>query len=144
MTIGAVLGIVAGIAVALFVVPPLMDHFFGEPTVKVGGVYRGDGREVGVLRTGTTAAGGFEVLFDVTSNKTWQLDPGEFEIELTSGPRLKALPPDAGDPRTSLDFPLGARRELLLRFPAADRRDARPVALYFKDPRVRFELGAAK
>jgi hypothetical protein len=35
---------------------------------------------------------------------------------------------------------LGEARTLVLRFAAPARVDARPVALHFADPRVRFEL----
>jgi hypothetical protein len=150
MFVGGILGVVAGVLLAFFVVPPLMNHYFGTADIPLGKEYRGDGRVLRVVdATRVPGAGGepypgvFEVRLEVQSNKTWTgVGAGTFKLELSTGEQLKALEADSDRPETSFDFPLGERRTLVLRFPGTERRDARPETLHVSDPRVRFHLEA--
>jgi hypothetical protein len=148
MLLGGMMGIAIGALVAFFVVPPLMSHYFGTADVALGKAYEGDGQVLTVVDArhvagpdGAEYPGLFEVVLEVRSNKTWQVGPETFELELTTGgEKLRALPADDSRPETRFDFALGAERQLVLRFPGTERRDARPETLHVEDPRVRVHL----
>jgi len=148
MLIGAVLGVGIGAVIAFFVVPPVLNHYFGTADIALGATYTGEAKRITVreVRTaeppeGSTAPATLEVVLDVTTNKTWAPDPGDFEVELsTGGDRLELLPPDPSRPETSLSFALAEQRTLVLRFEGSTRRDAVPEKLHLAEPRVRFHL----
>lgn len=145
--IGAFAGIAAGALVAFFVLPAVFRSFFGTADIFLGETYNEEGRSIAVAAVrrvpgpdGAEYPGVFEVLLDVRASRTWEPSPGDFELELTVGPRLDLLPPDPARPETSLEMPLGRERQLLLRFAGTERRDAFPKALHLSEPRVRFLL----
>ena len=152
MLVGALLGVGIGALVALFVVPPLLNHYFGTADVELGKTYEGDAKRMTVreVRTvpppeGATSSGTLEVVMDVTTNKTWAPAPADFEVELsTGGERLALLPPDPSRPETSLTVTHAEPRTLVLRFAASTRRDALPETLHVAEPRVRFHLQPGK
>jgi hypothetical protein len=148
MLVGGVLGVIVGVVVALFVVPPYINDLFGTSDVSLGDTYDREGRTMTVVGAervpgddGEEYPGFFEVTLEVTATRTWEPTPSTFELEVsTSGGRAEAAPPDPARPETSLDFPLGEERVLVLRFPGSDRRDAVLEKLHVSDPRVRFHL----
>lgn len=139
--LGATLGIIVGIMFALYGLPPILRAIYGEEDVAADEAYEGDGRLIRVLRVEREPdPERFVVSLDVTNNKTWDLAPEDFQLEITTEEDwIPALPP-GDDPDTSLDFTLGQQRTLVLVFEAPTRVDARPVALHLADPRVRFDL----
>src|SRR6185312_12330917 len=48
LIIGAVLGIAIGALFTFFALPPLLNHYFGEQHIGVGGTYEGGGKTVQV------------------------------------------------------------------------------------------------
>lgn len=146
---GALLGIVAGVLVALFVVPPLFDHYFGEATVKAGKVYDGDGKRISVDFVSRYEAGRdgktpfLGVQFRVRSEAAWAPDPGNFVLELEGGIKIGPVPPVEKIPVMWPQFAAGQERpfELLFELPTGARLEGATVR--FRDPKVRFELPAA-
>ncbi|MCC6382287.1 MAG: hypothetical protein IT304_07245 [Dehalococcoidia bacterium] len=149
LIVGGLLGIVAGALLAFFVLPPLINYYFGTADVKAGKAYTADAKVIRVTRVEarptTTRPGGpvqFAVRLSALTNKTWHPEVEDFELELSDGEHLTLLPPDEAEPATSLDFDLGEERSLLLRF-APVVTAARPKTLHMKEPRVRFALPGA-
>ena len=147
LLIGAILGVGIGTLVALFVVPPLLNHYFGTGDIELGTTYREDGNALTVREAervpgddGELYPGTFEVVLDVTAGSPWAPTPSTFELELTDGTRLQALDPEPARPETSFVFELAEPRELVLRFPGVERRDVEPDVLHVSDPEVRLHL----
>lgn len=146
LILGGLLGVVAGALLAFFVLPPLINYYFGTADVKANKTYTADAKVIRVTRVEarptTTRPGGpvqFAVRLSALTNKTWHPDAEDFELELSDGEHLTLLPPDEAEPATSLDFELGVERVLLLRFPPIATA-AKPKTLHMKEPRVRFAL----
>lgn len=147
LALGAVLGIVAGVVVALFVMPRVFDHYFGVSDIFRGETYDNDGKIV-VLESvtripdaqGREYPGQFEAVFRITARKAWPLQASDWELELTTGDKLAALAPDPALSDTSLALPLGDERRVVVRFPGTERRDARPEIVRLHLPKVRFHL----
>lgn len=140
MAWGAVLGIIAGIMIALYALPPILRSIYGEQTVSAGSVYEAEGKRievVAVAREGDT----FEARLMVRSSQTWDIDQDDWQLEVsTADDWIRAMPADPALPDTTFAFELGEERVLLLRFPAPGRVDARAVALHLASPRLKFEL----
>jgi hypothetical protein len=139
--LGAVLGVIVGIMFALYGLPPILRSIYGEKSVADGATFEGDGRVILVVAVERIPEPDlFLVSLDITSNKTWEVGPDSFQLEIsTQDDWIPALPADSRL-ETSFDFVLGEQRTLLLRFEAPARLDARPVELHITDPRVKFEL----
>jgi hypothetical protein len=137
---GAILGVIAGIMFALYGLPPILRAIYGEESVAAGETYDKDAKSL-AIESVERADDLFVVTLTATTNKTWNLEPDGIKLEIsTQDEWIELLPPEAGLPETSLRFVLGEARTLVLRFAAPARVDARPLALHFADPRVRFEL----
>lgn len=143
---GGALGIVAGILFAFFLMPPLLHHYFGETDVRPGAVYSAGGKTIGVALVrpfaGNLEGQGYEVDLDVTTNTNWAPQPDDFQLELANGVRITAQPPLPDSADASLTFAAGARRRLVLRFPAPGGA-GEVIALHLTKPRVRFLLAPA-
>jgi hypothetical protein len=138
--LGAILGIIVGIMFALYGLPPILRAIYGEDSVAAGSTYDQNAKTL-TVESVERLEGQFVVTMAATTNKTWDLEPHGIKLEIsTQDEWLELLPPDPSQPGTSLDFVLGQPRTLVLHFAAPTRVDARPVALHFADPRVRFEL----
>lgn len=147
LALGAVLGIAAGVVVALFIMPRVFDHYFGVSDIFIGETYDNDGKVITLESLkripdaeGREYPGQFEAVLHITARKAWPLAPSDWELELTTGARLDAIAPDPAVPDSSLDLPLGDERRVVLRFPGTDRRDAVPEVLHLGLPKVRFHL----
>ncbi len=127
---------------ALYGLPPILRSIYGEKVVAAGETYEGDGRVIRVVSVERASdPERYLVTLDVTTNKTWDLQPDDFNLEIsTQKDWIPALPPDASDPDTSLDFTLGQERTLLLVFEAPQRVDAKPERLHLEHPRLKFDL----
>jgi hypothetical protein len=138
---GGVLGIVAGVLIAFFVVPPLMGHFFGTADVALGDTYSRDGRSLAVdevrdSRAGEGDGGGqlVEVVLRVDVEERWQPRLSDFRLRLESG---LILVPRSADPPA---FAPGPEARLSLTFAIPAGVDAAPRILELDDPKVRFHL----
>jgi hypothetical protein len=139
---GGVLGIVAGILFAFFLMPPLLHHYFGETDVRVGAGYSAGGKMIGVVAVRAIGGEGYEVQLQVSTTHTWTPAPDDFQLEFSGqSVRVTAEPPSDSLPESDLAFPSGADRLLVLRFPVIQA--GQPIALHLSNPRVRFLLPPA-
>ena len=151
LIVGGILGVVAGVVLGLLGLPPLLNALFSGEPVGFDETYEGNGRVITILSLergpdvlrglpgGETA--GVAIRLSVTARRTWEVEPRFFQLELTTGGRwVDAAPPVDALPETSLDFPLGESRELLLQFPIPPGREGDPKYLHLSDPNIKFEL----
>ncbi|GAB4323275.1 MAG: hypothetical protein Kow0010_04570 [Dehalococcoidia bacterium] len=148
---GGILGVIAGVVLGLLGLPPLLNALFSGDPVAFDETFDGDGRVISILSLeqgpdvlqglpgGETA--GVAIRLSVTARRTWEVEPRFFQLELTTGGRwIDAAPPVDTLPETSLHFPLGESRELLLQFPIPPGREGAPKYLHLSDPNIKFEL----
>ena len=136
--IAAILGVLVGIPVGIFGLPALLNVFFDEPTVPVGGSWSDDGLILWVesLEVDEGPPRVVTVTLAVRTAEPWSLEPQEIELELSEGD------PVTVDPVTAPDvFDVGTQGRIVFRFtlPEADR-DAEPRAVRLAEPKARFEL----
>ena len=154
LTAGAILGIIAGVILGFVVLPRVLDAFLAGEEIAAGESYIGDAREIGVLSVVTGidvvvlddggTAPGTVVTLDVTSRKTWEIEPAFFQLELSSGGDwIEAAEPVESLPETSIEFELGESRPLLLQF-EHPMNSGEPVYLHLSDPSIRLELPPAE
>lgn len=137
---GAALGIIVGVIFTFFLLPPLLEMFATATTVPYGEVYEAEARRLQVV-SAERVDDEFHVELQVRSNRTWDVTIADWELEIsTQSSRIEPLPPQPAIPETSLDFPLGEERTLLLRFPAPFRVDAEMLRLHLSEPWLTFEL----
>lgn len=139
MAWGAVLGIIFGIMVGLYALPPILKSIYGVEQVRYGEAYEDGGRTLRVLSVTETPrepAGAVEVALAPASVEPWQIDADDFEIELTDGERLELL----GSGGVGAIIDVGSAEQFLLTFPRLPGQDAAPAYLHLSSPRVRFDL----
>jgi len=155
LAMGAVLGILAGVMVALYVLPPLLKSMYGEKVVRpgearvVGGVtlqvvaYRAgaDGYCVGVPGC---PAESVQVHIRVLSTDRWEPRPDQLRVEF-DGIRtwIEAMDPVPEVEDTALAFEAGVERIVVLRFPLPlgdSAADTRAVAVHVTTPRARLDI----
>ncbi len=153
---GAVLGVLAGIMVGVYVLPPVLRHFYGEKHIAADEFYEGGGKLIRLDSVGQTseplgdpAAGSkradFFASIVVVSNSGWAPKPTDFSLQFADvddwkeaseatvqGQPLQAIQPGV-ETTIQLHFVLELPSE---RFPDA----ARAFALHLSNPRVRFEI----
>lgn len=135
---GGVLGIVAGVLFAFFLMPPLLHHYFGEKDVAEGRYYSSDGKTIGVVWVHAIGGEGYEVQLQVRTKDAWTPAPDDFQLEFSDQTiRITAEPAD-NSATGSLAFSPGDDRLLILRFPVVEA--GQPKALHLSSPRVRFLL----
>ncbi|MDE2932296.1 MAG: hypothetical protein OXS47_00330 [Chloroflexota bacterium] len=136
--IAAILGVVIGIPLGVLGIPPLLNVFFDEPTIPVGGAYSEDGLvmwvdswqvDEGPPRVAT-------VTLSLRMTEAWTIDLEGVELELSEGdpvPLTEVPPP--------YEFPAGFDARITMPFAIAGAgEDAEPVAVRFPEPKVRFAL----
>lgn len=140
MAWGGVLGILVGIMVALYALPPILRSIYGPERVAYHQTYEADAKRATVSSV-TRDGDLFLVALDFRTNKTFAPTTSDWKLEIsTQDEWAEALPPDSSLPETSLEFDLGRERTLLLRFRAPSNPEAQPIALHLAEPRVRFAL----
>ncbi len=150
VTIGAILGILLGTVLGIFVLPGVLDSFLAGEEIEAGDAYAGEARVIkvaavvsgddAVLREDGTTASGTRIELDVTSRKTWEIEPQFFQLELTSGGDwLEAAEAVSAIPDSSFGFELGESRPLVLQFEHGRGR-GEPLYLHLSDPSIRLEL----
>lgn len=149
LLIGAALGIVAGVLIAFFVLPPVFGHFFGTADIELGKTYAGDGKVIRIVNAerqpgpdGQLYPGVFVVRLEVMTNKTWAPVGADFQLEMSGidGRRY----PASSNPALGGVLPLGNRIGLVLTFAGTERRDVLPLKLHLRSPEVRFHLQPGK
>ncbi len=136
--IAAILGVLVGIPLGVFGLPALLNVFFDEPTIPLGGAYSEDGVVIWVEshEVGEGSPRVVTVTLAVRTTEPWSLEPQEVELELSEGD------PVAVEEVTAPDvFEVGTQGRIVFRFtlPEADR-DAEPRAVRLAEPKARFEL----
>lgn len=154
LTWGAVLGVLVGIMVGVYALPPILKHYYGEKVVAAGETYEGSfGTRIKVESLGMAsdplgeAAPGMRrfdffasVALTLSQNRTLtpELFTLEFE-ELDDWQRAATI-----DSEPDLYVPEFTETTIGLHFivelPVAEAEDLTPKALHLSDPRVKFEV----
>ena len=94
--LGALVGIGAGVVAALFIAPPLIDHFFGTADIDLGQpyerahcVYRVTAVTRKTIATNETDAT-YDINFEIMGSGVG-FTANDFEIEMTNGTRIQPL-----------------------------------------------------
>ncbi len=152
---GAVLGVLAGIMIGLYALPPILRNIYGETKVAAGETYRGDGRVVRVESAGRASdplgepSPGMrrEDLFielTIRSSKTWELSLADFTIEVEGVKDWIRAAEATTNGEPGLDVPLAEEVRVQLHFvvevPTGSSASLLAEALHLANPRVRFAL----
>lgn len=153
LAMGAVLGIIFGIMVGLYALPPILKSIYGEKVVAVGEVYETEGRTIRVTevtagRDPLEEATG-DVITVVVRTTGWPTNeprPGRYRLEVeTVDDWVNPLGQPANAPPPA-DLAPG-EQEVILRFPipaGLTVETVRAPDLHLEDPLVKFELPAAE
>ena len=136
--IAAILGILVGIPLGVFGLPALLNVFFDEPTVAVGGSWSEDGVTIWVeeWRVDEGPERAVTVTLAVRSIEPWRFRGEGVELELSEGEPVAVEGVDA--PGVFEDGRL-ERIELRFALGGADG-EAEPRAVRLPEPKVRFAL----
>ncbi len=144
LAIGAILGVVVGIMVGMYALPPILRGIYGETTVDANAPFEGDGRSIRVVGWEILAADPFDVrvTMDIRSNKTWDvsLDDWTLEVEGIDDWLKPASATSNGEPGHQI--PLGEDVRLSLQFLVESSGAEPPTleALHLANPRLKFLL----
>ena len=117
---GAILGVLAGFIVGLFVVPPLINHYFADNPIQPGQSYEAENAEI-TLRKISALSEILEVELTIDAYSDWKPIHTDFTIKFPDDDVVVvAFPADPNVPLTKLTFFAGQSRTLLLRFPRFD------------------------
>ncbi len=116
---GAILGVLAGLIVGLFVVPPLINRYFADNPIQPGQPYEAENAEI-TLQKASVVSEIFEVELTIDAFSDWKPVHTDFTIKFPDDEVVVALPADPTVPLTNLTFLAGQSRTLLLRFPRFD------------------------
>ena len=146
---GAVLGVLGGLMLGIYALPPILKHFYGETTVAADEFYREDGKAIRLIevRRGNGEDSGFtgfqpredyyaRVL--VVVEEVWTADRTDFSLEFEGLENW-----DIAEPGDELRFEPGAETEVELHFVVEIPEDTEGFAaeaLHLSDPPVKFEV----
>ena len=152
---GGVLGVLVGIMVGIYALPPILKHYFGETVVAHDGTYIGGGRELrldGVILTTPEGEPGpgmrieaFEAIVIGVAEEDWIIPRDHFTLEFEELDDWQpAIALNAQTGLTELHFSAGVVAQFGLRFevevPADQAGSLTVEALHLSDPRVKFEV----
>jgi hypothetical protein len=142
---GAALGIVAGTIIAFFVVPPLMNRYFGTADLGLGSTHRADGGAYTMTEfSEEPGADGTRILvatFRATSREGAKFGIGGARLHLEGGAILAPAPGiDGAAPPGALTLEPGADLTLTLRFVVPAGLGTKPEYVEFTTPRARFHV----
>lgn len=152
---GAIIGVLVGIMVGLYALPPILRSIYGEKKVAAGETYEGDGRRIAVEAIGVrsepldTPSPGMQrhdvfIALAITSNKTWDATLANWTLEVRGIENWLPAASASTDGQPGFDPPLGRATRVELHFiverPAAETRPLELEALHLANPRVRFAL----
>ncbi|MXZ87462.1 MAG: hypothetical protein F4Z07_01235 [Dehalococcoidia bacterium] len=134
----AILGVIVGIPLGVFGLPALLNVFFDEPTIPFNGAYSEDGLVMWVesWEFDETHPDMVIVTFSLRVTEASTIDLNGVELELSEGDPipLTEAPP-------SSELPTGFDATITMPFfLPREAHDAEPVAVRFRDPKVRFAL----
>ncbi|MGE3076716.1 MAG: hypothetical protein AB7N24_21820 [Dehalococcoidia bacterium] len=152
---GGVLGVLVGIMVGVYALPPILRHYYGETKVAADEFYRGDGKAIRISNLGQAseplgeAAAGMRredyfVTVVVVSEDEWQPKVTDFSLEFDELDqwRQAADATSNGEPFTTVPAATETEIELhfVVEFPPEEADTLTPKALHLSDPRVRFAI----
>ena len=143
LLIGAFLGVAVGVVVALFLVPPLFDRYFGTADIALGDTHAADGKRLRVDRYQDNAgAGGTEIIvtMTITSEAVWDLSMPTITLELEDGTIVGGVAVRGG-PRVPAGE-AGLDADFEFQRPAGNT--ARPKLISFSEPKARYYLQPGK
>ncbi len=151
LTWGAVLGVLVGIMLGIYALPPILKHYYGEKVVAAGETYEGDDKAIRLVDIRVTeipdSSPGEGLSFVVAHivvrpDAEWEVRRDHFTLELDGvGDWVQAIAlGDAAD--TVLTLPGGVETNLTVLFPGPENESAplTPEALHLSEPRVKFEI----
>ncbi|MFN0096605.1 MAG: hypothetical protein ACKVVT_17750 [Dehalococcoidia bacterium] len=142
--IGGLLGVLVGAVVAFFVVPPLMNQYFGTADVGLGTAHSADGgrytltafdEEPGLDGTRTLVA-----TFEVASRSGAEFGLAAARLRLEGGAILPPARPSGSAVPDPLVLEAGASRTVELRFSVPAGLGSKAEYIEFSQPRVRFHV----
>tara|TARA_B110000014_G_scaffold183601_1_gene132678 strand:+ start:1506 stop:1994 length:489 start_codon:yes stop_codon:yes gene_type:complete len=116
---GAILGVLAGFIVGLFVIPPLINRYFADNPIQPGQPYEAENAVI-TLQKVSVVGEILEVELIIDAFSDWKPVHTDFTIKFSDDEVFEALPVDPKVPLTELTFLAGESRTLLLRFPRFD------------------------
>jgi hypothetical protein len=152
---GAILGVLVGIMVGLYALPPILRDIYGETKVAADEFYRGDARLIRVDSAGRASdplgdpspgmrREDFFVELTVRSNKTWSLVVTDFTLELEGVEDWVKASEATTNGQAGLVIPLAEEVKVQLHFVVEVPRESTATllaeALHLANPRVRFAL----
>ena len=136
---GGVLGVLVGIMVGLYALPPILKSIYGVEQVAAGETFEDGGRSlrvIGVTEIDREPAGAVEVVLAIEVDEAWTLPAGNWSLELATGERIDLV----GAPPAGFVAEAGSPTEFALTFARLPGLDAEPRYLHLSSPRVRFDL----
>ena len=136
--IAAILGVIVGIPLGVLGLPALLNVFFDEPTIPVGGSWSEDGLIIWVqsYELDDTQPRTLAVTLEFRATEAVTVDLKGVELELSEGDPIPLEAP--GEP---YEFPQGFDVRITLNFDLSGvEDDAEPRAVRLTDPKVRFAL----
>jgi hypothetical protein len=152
---GGVLGVLVGIMVGVYALPPILRHYYGEEKVAAGKKYEDSGTSISLvsLRQASDPLGEpapgmrrFDFFASVAyvANNNISLSARAFSLEFEELEewRVASSATSGGEPLVSLREFTEATIELhfIVEVPRADAEQITPRALHLSDPRVRFDI----
>ena len=151
---GAVLGVLVGIMLGIYALPPILKHYYGETVVGPGETYESGGRRISVIsvshnlaRSGSPSDLVRRAAFDVTLiadvNEEWRLPVGAFTLEFEELDQWQSVSSHTDEPLHEILLQPGTTKQFELQFVVetgfgSDKLT--PKALHLSDPRVKFEI----
>lgn len=147
LAVGAILGIVAGIMIGMYALPPILKGIYGEKEVAAGLRYEGDARTFQVVSTEVIPDedGGPSrviVLMDVRSNRSWDATLADWtlEVEHLEDWQRAVSATSNGEPGFIVPLAKDVHLELIFEVEPPIEGDMVLEAIHLANPRLRFEL----
>lgn len=151
---GAVLGVLVGIMVGIYALPPILKHYYGEKVVAAGEAYEGSGgsrisaKSLGMASAplGEAAAGmrrfDFFASVALTLSQNRTLTPELFTLEFEELEDWQRAATIDSKPDVYVREFTETTIELhfIVEVPVTEAEELTPEALHLSDPRVKFEL----
>jgi len=159
LTWGAVLGVLVGIMLGIYALPPILRHYYGEEVISAGEAYEGDGKTIKVALVGQASdplgeveAGkrreDYFVEITVRSTERWTPEVTNFSLELKEIEAWQLAAEAESEPAsgTVAGVVVAAGEETRVRlhfivvFDPEETESVTPEALHLSDPRVKWIL----
>ncbi|WP_322819484.1 hypothetical protein [Tepidiforma sp.] len=152
---GAIIGVLVGLMVGLYALPPILRSIYGETKVAAGQTFEGDGRIIAVEAVGIASeplgqpSPGMQrhdvsLRLRITNNKTWDATLASWTLEVDGIENWIPAAEATTNGSPGFDPPLGQTSTVELHFivqrPASETSPLRLEALHLATPRVRFAL----